>query len=39
MFAKGKMECANISSLITVSLDQAPSVYERHSTQYCAAEP
>jgi len=39
MLATHNMQWTNINSLITVSLDQAPSVYEPHSTQYCTAEP
>ena len=34
-----RMEWANISSVVRVSLGQAPSAYEPHSTQCCTAEP
>jgi len=39
MLAKVYVVWGNISSAIRVSLLQAPSVYEQHSTQYCTAEP
>ena len=39
MHATVNMECAIISSVIGVSLDQEPSALERRSTQYCTADP
>jgi hypothetical protein len=39
MLTAENIQWTNISSHITVSLAQEPSIYELHSTQYYTAEP